>query len=64
MESDEKTKYENFYSNSKVEMILNEGEIDDLLEPIYTTIISKKQKSLEKGSVWIIDLVIEHNISN
>ena len=64
MESDEKTKYENFYSNSKVEMILNEGEIDDLLEPIYTTIISNKQKSLEKGSVWIIDLVIEHNISN
>ena len=45
-------------------MILNEGEIDDLLEPIYTTIISNKQKSLEKGSVWIIDLVIEHNISN
>ena len=64
MESDEKTKYENFYSNSKVEMILNEGKIDDLLEPIYTTIISNKQKSLEKGSVWIIDLVIEHNISN
>ena len=34
-----------------------------MFQSIYTTIISNIQKSLEKGSAWIIDLVIDHTIS-
>ena len=34
-----------------------------MFKSIYTTIIANKQKSLGKGSGWIIDSVIDHNIS-
>ena len=34
-----------------------------MFQSIYTTIISKIQKSLGKGSAWIIDSVIDHTIS-
>ena len=34
-----------------------------MFESIYPTIISNRQKSLEKRSVWVIDLVIDHTIS-
>ena len=44
------TKYDTFYSNSKTEIIINENYIDDVFESIYTTIISKIQIFLEKGS--------------
>ena len=47
----------------KVETINNESHNVDVLEPIYTAIISNIQKSLSKGSDWIIDSVIEHNIN-
>ena len=47
--------------NSKAETIINKSEIDDVFEPIYLTIISNIQKSLGKGSGWIIDLIIDHN---
>ena len=40
IESDDKTIYDNFYLQSKVETIINEGDIDDVFESIYTTIIS------------------------
>ena len=34
-----------------------------MLQSIYTTVISSTQKSLGKGSGWIIDSVIDHTIS-
>ena len=34
-----------------------------MFESIYSTIISKTQKSLGKGSDWIIDSVIHHTIN-
>ena len=36
-----------FYLNSKVEIIINESDIDDVFQSICTTIISNIQKSLE-----------------
>ena len=63
IENDDKTKYDTFYLNSKAEIIINESDIDDVFESIYTTIITNIQKSLGKGSGWIIDSVIDHNIS-
>ena len=63
IESEDKTKYDTFYSNSKAEIIIDESGIEDVFESIYTTIISNMQKSLGKGSGWIIDSAMEHNIS-
>ena len=40
IESEEKAKFDNFYSNSKAEIIINESDIDDVFESIYSTIIS------------------------
>ena len=37
-------------------------DIDDVFKSIYTTILSNIQKSLGKGSGWITDSVIDHNI--
>ena len=61
--SEDKTKYDNFYSSSKAEIIINENDIDDVFKSIYTTIIRNRQKSLRKGSGWIIVSVINHTIS-
>ena len=61
-ESEDKTKYDLFYSHSKVETVIGESDIDDVFESIYTIIISNIQKSLGKGSGWIIDSVVKHNI--
>ena len=63
IESEDKTKYDPFYSNSKVEIIIEESDIDNVVESIYTTIISNIQKSLGRGSGWIIDSAIDRNIS-
>ena len=63
IESEDKTKCDNCYSSSKVEIITNESNIDDVFQPIYTTILTNIQKSLGKGSGWIIDSVIDHTIS-
>ena len=38
IESKDETKYENFYSSSKVQMIINESDIDGVFKSIYTTI--------------------------
>ena len=62
IESEDKTKYDTFYSNSKAKIIINENDIDDAFQSIYTTIILNIQKSLGKGSGWIIDSVIHHTI--
>ena len=45
-QSYDKTLYSTFYSNSKAETIINESDIDDVFESIYSTIISNIQKSL------------------
>ena len=37
-ESEDKTKYDNFYSSSKTEMIINERDIDDVFQSIITNI--------------------------
>ena len=58
-----KTKYDNFYSGSKAEIISNESDMGDVFQSIYTTIITNTQKPLGKGSGWIIDSVIDHTIS-
>ena len=63
IESEDKTKYDTFYSHLKAEIIINESDIDDVFQSIYTTIISNIQQSVGKGSVWIINSVIDHNIS-
>ena len=63
MESKDKIKYDNFYSSSKAEIIINESDIDDAFKSIYTTIIENTQKPSGKGSGWIIDSVIDHTIS-
>ena len=43
IETEYKTKYDNFYSNSKAEIIINDSDIDNVCESIYTTIISNMQ---------------------
>ena len=53
VESEDKTKYGTFYSNSKAEIIVNESDINDMFKSIYTTFISNIQKSLGKDSGWI-----------
>ena len=63
IESEDETKYYNFYSNSKTEIITNESDNNDVFESIYTTIMTNMQKSLVKGSGWIIDLVIDDTIT-
>ena len=63
IESEDKTKHDNFYSSWKAEIIINENDVDDVLQSIYTPIITKIQKSLGKDSSWIIDSVINHTIS-
>ena len=44
-QSDEKTLYSTFCSNSKTETIINESGIDDVFESISSIIISNIQKS-------------------
>ena len=39
-----------FYSPSKAEKIINESDIDDVFESVYTTIISNIQKFSGKDS--------------
>ena len=63
IESKNKTQYDNFYSSSKVKIIINDSDIDDVFQSVYTAIIKDTQKSLEIGSGWIIDSVIDHTIS-
>ena len=59
----DKIKYDSFYSRSKAETVINKSDIDNIFEPISTTVISHIQNCLGKGSGWIIDSVIKHNIN-
>ena len=63
IKSKDKTKFDNFYSSSKAEIIINESDFENVFKSIYSTIISNIQKSLGKGWGWIIDSVIDHTIS-
>ena len=36
VESEDKRKYDNFYSSSKAETIINESDINDVFQSIYT----------------------------
>ena len=46
IKDEDKKKYDNFYPSSKAEIIINESDVDDMLQSIYTTIITNIQKSL------------------
>ena len=63
IESKDKTKFDNFYSSSEAEIIINESDIDDVFQSIYTTVITNIQNSLGKGLGWIINSVIDHTIN-
>ena len=45
IKSEDKTKYDTFYSHSKAEIIINEKSYIDAFQSVYTTIISNIQKS-------------------
>ena len=59
----DKIKYDSFYSRSKAETFINKSDIDNIFEPINTTVISHIQNSLGNDSGWIIASVIKHNIN-
>ena len=59
----DKTIYNTLYSNSKIETINKESDIDDVFESVYSTVRSNMQKSLGKGSNGITGLVIDHDIN-
>ena len=61
IETGDKTKYDTFYLNSKAKTIINESDVNDVFESIYTTVISSIQKSLGKGSDYtqIIILIFQ-----
>ena len=40
IESEVKTKYDNFYSSSKAEIIINESDIDYVFQSVYITILT------------------------
>ena len=63
LEIEDKTKFDNFCSSSKAEVIINESDIDHVCQSIYASIITSIQKSLGKSSGWIIASVIDHTIS-
>ena len=54
IEIDDETKYNTFHSHSKAETIVIENDIYNVFESICTKVISNIEKSLGKGSGWII----------
>ena len=48
--SEDKTKYDHFYSSSKAETVTSERDIDDVFKSIYTTAIKSIQNSSLKDS--------------
>ena len=68
-EGNYRSKYSTFYSRSKTEIIINERDIDDVFESVYTTIILNIQKSLGKVQAglliqsWNIILIFQSIIS-
>ena len=58
-----KTKFDKFYSSSKTEIIINESDIENVFQSIYTIIIANIQNALGNGSGWIISSFVDHTIS-
>ena len=60
IESEDKTSFYNFYSRSKAEIIVNESDIENVFESIYSTVTSNVQKSLGKvqARLWIQSFII------
>ena len=54
IESDDKTKYDTSYSQSKLETNINESDIDDVFESIYTTILLNIHKGILPGRLGTI----------
>ena len=44
LKKEDKTKYDTFYLHSNTETIINESDINDTFESIYTTVTSNIQK--------------------
>ena len=63
VKSEDKTKYDTFFSISKAGIVINESDIDDVFQLIYTTVIQNMRKSLGKRSGLIIDSIIDNTIS-
>ena len=63
IESDNETKYYTFYSHSKLTTMANENDINDVFEPIYTTVTPNIKTFFGKSSGWSIASVIEHNVN-
>ena len=57
IESEDKTKFDNFYSSSKAEIMINEIDVDDVFNERFRLMMTMK------GSGWIIDSFIDHTIS-
>ena len=57
------TKYDTFYSHSKLTTMTNENDIDDVFESIYTTVTPNIQTFFGKRSGWIIASAITHNVN-
>ena len=60
IESEDKTSFYNLYSRSKAEIIVNESDIENVFESIYSTVTSNVQKSLGKvqARLWIQSFII------
>ena len=52
-----------FLLKLKIKKIINQNDIDDVFQSIYTTIVSNVKKSLANGSGWITDSFIDHTTS-
>ena len=54
IESEDKTKYDNFYSTLKAEITFNESDIDDIFQSTNSKTITNMKRYLGKGSGWIL----------
>ena len=52
--SEDKTEYHTFYLNSKPEIIINESDIHDVFQSIYTTILSHCVKIQIRSFFWFV----------
>ena len=60
-ESKDKTKFDNFYLSLEAEVVINQSALIMCFNRLFY--ISNIRKSVEKGSDWIIDSVIDHTNS-
>ena len=59
--SKDKTKFDNFYLGLEAEVVINQSTLIMCFNRLFY--ISNIRKSVEKGSDWIIDSVIDHTNS-